>query len=85
MSQQSDVAFHALGRSAAATGHLALYLDTLAPELEQEFRLAAEAALFDKSQKDAALIAYGQYELVRRLQKKLAPHILKHKQSQYTR
>lgn len=84
MSQASKEIFHTLGQNAGVVGHLNNYLEALEPEVEFEFRAAAEIALFDDSQKAAALAAFGRLEMVRRLRKQLSPYVLQHSK-QYTR
>lgn len=84
MSQASKEIFHALGQHAGVVGHLDKYLEALEPEAEFEFRIAAEAALFDESRKATALAAFGRLEMVKRLRKQLEPYVLQHTQ-QYTR
>lgn len=78
MSQPSNAFFHELGQHAAVVGYLANYLDALEPEVEADYRLAADAALFDDSRKATALAAFGRLELVRRMRKQLEPYKQQH-------
>lgn len=78
MSQASSEVFHTLGQNAAVVGHLDKYLEALEPEVEFDFRVAAEAALFDESRRSTALAAFGRLEMVRRLRRQLGPYIQQH-------
>lgn len=78
MSRPSKDIFHELGQHAGIVVALNEYLAALEPEMEVEFRTAAEASLFDESHKAMALAAFGRLEVVKRLRRQLEPYVLQH-------
>lgn len=80
MFRPSDDAFFALGKSAAAVGHLDKFLQALEPEEAAKLQQLAEAALFDEAQLNAARIQYGRLQLVRELRRNLAAHVASYEQ-----